>query len=26
MHIQFTKIDKRHKNEIFAILYNYQTI
>jgi len=26
MHIQFTKIDKRHRNEIFAILYNYQTI
>lgn len=26
MHIQFTKIDKKHKNEIFAVLYNYQTI
>jgi c-di-GMP-binding flagellar brake protein YcgR len=26
MHVQFTKIDKSHKNEIFAILYNYQTI
>ncbi len=26
MHIQFTKIDKKHKNEIFALLYNYQTI
>lgn len=26
MHIQFTKIDKRHRNEIFAVLYNYQTI
>jgi hypothetical protein len=26
MHIQTTKMDKRHKNEIFAILYNYQTL
>ncbi len=26
MHLQFTKIDKKHKNEIFAVLYNYQTI
>jgi len=26
MHIQFTKIEKKHKNEIFAVLYNYQTI
>jgi c-di-GMP-binding flagellar brake protein YcgR len=26
MHIQFTKIDKKHRNEIFAVLYNYQTI
>jgi c-di-GMP-binding flagellar brake protein YcgR len=26
MHIQFTKIDKRHKDEIYAVLYNYQTI
>jgi len=26
MHIQFTKIEKKHKNEIFALLYNYQTI
>ncbi len=26
MHIQFTKIDKKHRNEIFAILHNYQTI
>jgi c-di-GMP-binding flagellar brake protein YcgR len=26
MHIQFTKIDKRHKNEIFAVLYDYQTV
>jgi len=26
MHIQFTKIDKKHRNEIFAILYNYLTI
>jgi c-di-GMP-binding flagellar brake protein YcgR len=26
MHVQFTKIDKRYKNEIYAILYNYQTI
>ncbi|UCB46529.1 MAG: PilZ domain-containing protein [Spirochaetota bacterium] len=26
MHIKFTKIDKKHKNEIFAVLYNYQTI
>jgi c-di-GMP-binding flagellar brake protein YcgR len=26
MHIQFTKIDKKYKNEIFAVLYNYQTI
>jgi hypothetical protein len=26
MHIQFTKISKKNKNEIFAVLYNYQTI
>ena len=26
MHIQFTKIDKKDRNEIFAVLYNYQTI
>jgi c-di-GMP-binding flagellar brake protein YcgR len=26
MHIQFTKIEKKHKNEIFAVLYNYQTL
>jgi hypothetical protein len=26
MHVQFTKMDKSHKNEIYAILYNYQTI
>jgi len=26
MHIQFTKIDKRYKNEIFALLYDYETI
>jgi c-di-GMP-binding flagellar brake protein YcgR len=26
MHIQFTKIDKKDRNEIFAVLYNYSTI
>jgi c-di-GMP-binding flagellar brake protein YcgR len=26
MHIQFTKIEKKDRNEIFAVLYNYQTI
>ncbi len=26
MHIQFTKIDKKDRNEIFAVLYNYQAI
>ena len=26
MHIQFTKIDKRYKNEIFALLYDYETL
>lgn len=26
MHIQFTKIEKKHKNEIFAVMYDYQTI
>jgi len=26
MHIQFTKIDKKYRNEIFAVLYNYQTL
>jgi c-di-GMP-binding flagellar brake protein YcgR len=26
MHIQFTKIEKRDRNEIFSVLYNYQTI
>jgi len=26
MHIQFTKLDKKHKNEIFSVLYNYQTL
>jgi hypothetical protein len=26
MHIQFTKIEKRDKNEIFAVMYDYQTI
>lgn len=26
MHIQFTKIDKKDKNEIFALLYNYQMV
>jgi len=26
MHIQFTKMDKRYKNEIFALLYDYETI
>jgi len=26
MHIQFTKIEKKDKNEIFALLYNYQMI
>lgn len=26
MHVQFTKIEKKDKNEIFAVLYNYQTI
>jgi hypothetical protein len=26
MHIQFTKIDKKYRNEIFAILYNYHTL
>lgn len=26
MHVQFTKIDKKHKNEIYSVLYNYQTI
>ena len=26
MHIQFTKIQKKDRNEIFAVLYNYQTI
>jgi hypothetical protein len=26
MNIQTTKMDKKYKNEIFAILYNYQTI
>ncbi len=26
MNIQTTKMDKKYKNEIFAVLYNYQTI
>lgn len=26
MHIQFTKMDKRYKNEIFALLYDYERI
>jgi c-di-GMP-binding flagellar brake protein YcgR len=26
MHVQFTKIDKKYRNEIFAVLYNYQTL
>ena len=26
MRIQTTKMDKKYKNEIFAVLYNYQTI
>jgi len=26
MHCQFTKIDKKNRNEIFALLYNYQTV
>ena len=26
MHIQFTKIEKKDRNEIFSVLYNYQTI
>jgi c-di-GMP-binding flagellar brake protein YcgR len=26
MHIQFTKIEKKDRNEIFAVLYNYQSI
>jgi c-di-GMP-binding flagellar brake protein YcgR len=26
MHVQFTKIDKKHKNEIFELLYGYQMI
>ena len=26
MHIQYTKMDKRYKNEIFALLYDYETI
>jgi c-di-GMP-binding flagellar brake protein YcgR len=26
MHIQFAKIEKKDKNEIFAVLYNYQTV
>ena len=26
MHIQFTKVEKKDRNEIFAVLYNYQSI
>jgi len=26
MHIQFTKIDKKYKNDIFAVLYDYQAL
>lgn len=26
MHIQFTKIEKKDRNEIFSVLYNYQTL